>query len=82
MLDSETKVPIADAFVAANTFRTYTDAHGRAILEITGGAYEIYVWRDGYLAWETSLDISADTEIQARLSIAPAGFRKGIIDEN
>jgi hypothetical protein len=74
VLDSETKVPIADAFVAANTFRTYTDAHGRAILEITGGIYEIYVWRDGYLAWETALEVSADTEIQAKVSVAPAGF--------
>jgi hypothetical protein len=72
--DSETKAPIADAFVAANTYHNYTDAHGRAILEITGGTYEIYVWRDGYLAWETALEISADTEIQAKLSVAPAGF--------
>ena len=74
VVDSETKAPIGDAFVAANTFRTYTDAHGRAILEITGGAYEIYVWRDGYVAWETALEISADTEIQANLYGAPAGF--------
>lgn len=74
VVDRETKVPIGDAFVAANTFRTYTDAQGQAILEITGGAYEIYVWRDGYLAWETTLEISADTEIQAKLSVAPAGF--------
>ena len=74
VVDSETEVPIGDAFVAANTFRTYTDALGRAILEITGGAYEIYVWRDGYAAWETALEISADTEIQAKLTVAPAGF--------
>ena len=72
--DSETQIPIGDAFVAANTFRTYTDAHGRAILKITGGAYEIYVWRHGYVAWETTLEVSADTEIQAKLSVAPAGF--------
>lgn len=74
VLDSETKAPIGDAFVAANAFRTYTDANGRAILEITGGAYEIYVWRDGYLPWETGLEVSADTGLQAKLSVAPAGF--------
>jgi hypothetical protein len=72
--DAETKAPIGDAYVAANTFRTYTDALGRALLEISGGAYEIYVWRDGYLAWETSLEISADTGLQAALSAAPIGF--------
>jgi hypothetical protein len=71
--DSETKAPVDDAFVSANTFRTYTDTHGRAILEITGGSFEIYVWRDGYLPWEMALAISADTEIQVKLSVAPAG---------
>ena len=72
--DSETKAPLGDAYVAANTFRTYTDALGRATLEISGGTCEIYVWRDGYLAWETSLEISANAKIQAELSPAPAGF--------
>ena len=74
VMDSESMVPIGEAFIAANTYRTYTDANGRAILEITGGVYEIYVWRDGYLAWETALEVSADTEIQAKLYVAPAGF--------
>jgi hypothetical protein len=74
VVDAETRAPIGDAFVAANTFRAYTDALGRAILKISGGAYEIYVWRDGYLAWETSLEISADTDLQATLSVAPIGF--------
>jgi hypothetical protein len=74
VMDSQTKAPIQDAFIAANLYRAYSDADGRAVLDVTAGTYEIYVWRDGYFPWETTLEVSSHMGIQAELLFVPPGL--------
>ncbi|MCC6777907.1 MAG: hypothetical protein IT537_14935 [Hyphomicrobiales bacterium] len=64
--DQESGAPIEGMIVRVDAFRATTDASGLAELTVPKGRCSVAVWKSGYEAPETTIDMRAD----ARLAIA------------
>ena len=71
VIAKDTAVPIAEADIRLGAYRTTTGPSGLAEVRIAGGAYELHVWKAGYEAPATALDIRADTFVQIEAVAVP-----------
>lgn len=71
VVESETDAPIEDAQVRLGVFRASTDESGVAVVEMPRGRHELAVWKAGYEAPSTTLDLEGDLTVQIRASVIP-----------
>jgi hypothetical protein len=71
VIAKDTADPIADADIRLGAYRATTGPSGLAEVRIGAGTYEMHVWKAGYEAPITALDISADTSVQVEAVAMP-----------
>jgi hypothetical protein len=71
VIAKDTAEPIADADIRLGAYRATTEPSGLAELRIAGGAYELHVWKAGYEAPPTALDIRGDMVVQVEATAVP-----------
>jgi hypothetical protein len=57
--------------VRLGVYRTQTNAHGAALLEVPGGMYELTVWKMGYELVTRNLDVTSDQSVRIELPVEP-----------
>jgi hypothetical protein len=62
--EKATAAPVEDAIVRLGDFRAATDASGTAALELPEGRYKLSIWKSGYEAPETTIDVRADGTLE------------------
>jgi len=72
--DKESKAPLENADVALNIYRAVTSSEGVTKLRVPKGAYDVYVWKSDYTAFETKAEVTDDMTLQVELSYAPSYF--------
>ncbi|HHY26573.1 MAG TPA: hypothetical protein GX523_07460 [Desulfitobacterium dehalogenans] len=65
------KSPIQEAYVMLGLYKATADKNGVATLVVPGGNQELYITKDDYISFQTSLEISEDTDIKAELEYCP-----------
>ena len=63
IVDMATGAPLDDAIVRVGAFRATTDAMGRVTLKVPKGEARIVVWKAGFDAPDTPIDVLADADI-------------------
>jgi hypothetical protein len=63
--------PVEDAIVRLGPTRASTDASGTAVVKLAKGDYELVVWKAGYDAPLTPLNIDADAFLQIDVRVVP-----------
>jgi hypothetical protein len=71
VIERETAIPIADAQLRLGAYRAVTDASGRAEIAIPKGSYNLTVWKVGYEAPQTSVEVNADVTVEVAVSPVP-----------
>jgi hypothetical protein len=71
VIAQDTAAPIADADIRLGAYRTTTGPSGLAEVRIGGGTYELHVWKAGYEAPTTAIDIRADMVVQIEALAVP-----------
>ncbi len=71
VLEKESKAPIEDAQVRLGAYGAATDPSGRAEVALPKGTYDLTVWKVGYEAPGTSVDIHDDVSVQVEAVIVP-----------
>jgi hypothetical protein len=74
-IERETGTPIEDAQVSLGPYRAATDGAGMASLDAPAGPYRLAVWKPGFEAAPTILEIAADTLVQIELKRLPEEVR-------
>ncbi len=69
--DKATKAPLEDVEVRLGVYRASTDAHGRAILELPGGAYVLGAWKTGYEMRTKTVKVGKDLMIRVEAMVVP-----------
>jgi carboxypeptidase family protein len=67
--DSET--PIEDAQVRLGAYRAATDRSGHAEIALPKGSYNLTVWKVGYEAPQTSVEMTADLTLEVAVAPVP-----------
>jgi hypothetical protein len=62
---------IKDAYIMLGLYQAATDRQGIARVQVPGGPQELYVTQTDYIAFQTTLDVSGDTELLAELEYFP-----------
>jgi len=63
--------PVADAIVRAGPVRATTDAAGSARLHLAKGRHELAVWKAGYDAPPTPVEVEADAAVAIEAAVVP-----------
>jgi hypothetical protein len=63
--------PVPAAEVRLGAYRGSTDAAGRAVVAVARGSYELLVWRVGYEAPTTALEIEEDSAVRVEAELLP-----------
>jgi hypothetical protein len=71
IVEKETAAPIADAQIRLGAFRAETDASGLAQVRLPKDTYDVFVWKVGYEAPPTTVDVSGDVAIEVELLVVP-----------
>lgn len=71
VIDKDTKTPIENADVLLHPYRGYTDDGGVAKLEVPKGEYELYVSKNKYETFQTTVKAASDVAVKAELLVAP-----------
>jgi hypothetical protein len=71
--DRDRQTPVAGAHVLMHPYRAFTDANGVAKLKVVKGTYRLFVSGFDYLAFEGSIDVTADVALRAELAAEPGG---------
>jgi hypothetical protein len=71
VFEKESKTPIEDAQVRLGAYGAATDPSGRAELALPKGTYDLAVWKVGYEAPGTTVDIHDDVSVQVEAVIVP-----------
>ncbi|PWK62384.1 carboxypeptidase-like regulatory domain-containing protein [Roseicyclus mahoneyensis] len=61
--DAVSGEPVERARVTAHPFRTFTDAEGRARIDVPAGSYTVFVSGLQYFAFKTEADVQGDAEV-------------------
>jgi hypothetical protein len=69
--DKATKAPLEDVEVRLGVYRASTDAQGRAILELPGGAYPLGAWKTGYEMRARTVKVGKDLMIRVEAVVVP-----------
>jgi hypothetical protein len=69
--DQGSAAPLADVEVRLGPFHARTDAKGLAVLNVCKGTYELQVWRNGYLAPPTPIEIAGDHSVEVAMLHVP-----------
>lgn len=71
VLDKDTNTPIKHADVLLHPYRDYTDERGMARLMVPKGEYELYVSKNKYEIFQTTVKAASDVAVKAELLVAP-----------
>ena len=71
VIDKDFKTPVKNADILLNTYRTYTDEHGIAKVEVPKGAHEFYVSAHNYEIYQGQVEIAGDVTVNVELVPAP-----------
>jgi len=71
VFDQDTGEPLEDAQVILQPYVRQTNHVGVAVLEVSRGAYGLYVCRHGYQIHRASLDVHHDVEVKVGLAAVP-----------
>jgi hypothetical protein len=71
VFEKESRTPIEDAQVRLGAYGAATDPSGRAELALPKGTYDLAVWKVGYEAPGTTVDIHDDVSVQVEAVIVP-----------
>ncbi len=71
VIDKDTNTPIKGAYVLLNPRRAYSDESGVAKIEVSKGEYELYVSKDDYATFQTTVKVSDDVTIKVELLFVP-----------
>jgi hypothetical protein len=71
VLEKETMAPVEDAQVRLGAYRAATDPAGMAEVAMPKGTYDLTVWKVGYEAPGTTVDIDEDVTVQVEVAIVP-----------
>jgi|SRR5215472_13690221 len=71
VIERESATPIADAQVWLGAYRAATDASGRVEIAMPKGSYNLTVWKVGYEAPQTSVEVNADVTVEVAVVPVP-----------
>jgi hypothetical protein len=71
VVERDTASPIADAMVRLGAYRAATDSSGLAEVMLPKGTFDLNVWKAGYEAPATTLDIDADATVEVAVAALP-----------
>lgn len=71
VIDKERKTPIKNASVFVHPYRSSTDEHGIAKIEVTEDKHELYVKMQDYLPFQTTVEVAGDVTVKAELVWCP-----------
>ena len=71
VVQEKTNSTIEQTEVRLGAFRTLTNAHGVAYLEVPRGAYELNVWKMGYEFVTRNLEVNGDQSVRVELPVEP-----------
>jgi hypothetical protein len=71
ILDKDAAVPVEDAQVRLGAYRAVTDPAGLAEVRLPKGKYDVIVWKAGYEAPATALEVDADATIAVEVLKLP-----------
>jgi hypothetical protein len=69
--DKATGVPLAGVELRLGRFRTASNEHGIALMDVPGGSYDVGTWKNGYDVLSTRVDVTGDTSLQLELAAVP-----------
>jgi hypothetical protein len=71
VIERDSAAPIADAQLRLGPYRAVTDASGGAEIAIPKGSYNLTVWKVGYEAPQTSVEVNADATVEVAVLPVP-----------
>ena len=71
VIDKHTKTPIKGAHVLLHPYRGYTDERGVARVRVPKGEYELYVSKDDYKEFQTTIEVAGDVTVKAEMIFFP-----------
>jgi hypothetical protein len=71
VIETESAKPLADAHLRLGPYRAATDHNGAATLPVCKGPYQLHIWKVGYDAPATAVDINGDTVMRVEAVIVP-----------
>ena len=71
VIDKDTKTPIKNADILLHPYRGYTDERGMARLMVPKGEYELYVSKNEYETFQTTVKVASDVAVKAELLVVP-----------
>jgi hypothetical protein len=71
VIERESAAPIADAQVRLGAYRAATDGSGRAEIPMPKGSYDLTVWKAGYEAPPTHVEVTADLTVEVAVLPLP-----------
>ena len=69
--ENDVATPVEDTQIALGPYRAATDKTGIAYIEAPGGTYDLAVWKSGFEAASTTVEIAADLGVQFALIRRP-----------
>ncbi len=71
VIESASAAPIEDAQVRLGAYRAATDRSGQAEIEMPKGSYNLTVWKVGYEAPATTVEVNADSTVEIAILAVP-----------
>ena len=71
VIDKDTKTPIKNADVLLHPYRGYTNDYGVAKVEVPKGNYELYVSKNKYQIFQTTVEVANDVAVKVELLVVP-----------
>jgi len=71
VIEKDTRTPIKNAHVLLHPYRGYTDERGVAKLEVPKGNYELYVSKNEYETFQTTVEVANDVAVKVELLVVP-----------
>lgn len=71
VVDKDSKAPLKNADVLLNIYRGSCDECGVAKVEVPKGKYDLYVSKDDYETFQTSVEVTENITVKAELVFAP-----------
>ena len=71
VVETGSSVPVPNAEVSLGAYRSSTGESGRSIVSVAGGRYELLIWKTGYEAPVTALEVSKDLTVRVEAAVLP-----------
>jgi len=69
--DKATKGPIPDAEIRLGVYRSISNAHGLATIDVPKGNYPLTVWKLGYELFSTELSVTNTATVDVEIAVEP-----------